>query len=119
MTAFVFYETFMRGQPGHENLREATYLEELRTAPVTGSSAWTDAGLRYLGRRRRRDRLRAVRGLRGALARLAEVEPAGWERAPVELTDGRIAEAFLGTPDLHRRGVDISAHGGWARFVRV
>ena len=51
------------------------------------------------------------------LARLAQVEPPGWVRAPVELADGRRVEAFLGDPALAARGVDVSAHGSWAAFV--
>jgi hypothetical protein len=36
------------------------------------------------------------------LQRLAEVEPPGWVRAPLELADGRRVEAFLASADLGR-----------------
>ena len=118
MTSFVFYGTFMRGQSGEANLAGATFLEEVRTAP------------RY--------RLFYVDGRWPALipdedgteiacelydvpeehlARLAELEPPGWRRAPIELEDGRTAEAFLGDAALRSRGVDVSAHGSWAAFT--
>lgn len=117
MTLFVIYGTFMRGQPGHENLAGARFLEAVETA----------AGYRLL----------EVDGLWPALvededgisiaaelyevepdhlARLAEIEPPGWSRAPVELSDGRVVEAFLGQPQLRRRGRDVSSHGGWAAY---
>ena len=119
MTPFVFYGTFVRGQPGEANLAGASFLEEVRTAP------------RY--------RLYYVDGRWPALipdqdgteiacelydvseehlARLTELEPPGWRRAPIELEDGRGAEAFLGDPALRSRGVDVSAHGSWTAFTR-
>jgi allophanate hydrolase len=118
VTLFAFYGTFTSGQPGHGNLTGARLVERARTAP------------RY--------RLFVVDGMWPALvpaadgvaiecelydcseellARLARVEPPGWERAPLELADGRRVEAFLGDPALVPRGVDVSAHGGWAAFV--
>jgi allophanate hydrolase len=117
MSTFLIYGTFMRGQPGHANLEDARFLESIETAP------------RY--------RLLEVDGRWPALvededgvaiaaelyeiepahtARLAELEPPGWARAPVELADGRAVEAFLGADELRARGVDISGHGGWAAY---
>ena len=117
MPPFVIYGTFMRGQPGHSNLDGARFVEDARTA--------------------RRYRLWHVDGRWPALipdedgaeiavelyelpvdlsARLAELEPPGWSRAPVELAGGGTAEAFLGDESLRSRGVDISEHGGWAAF---
>jgi allophanate hydrolase len=115
---FVIYGTFMRGQPGHANLKGARFVEAVETAP------------RY--------RLFEVDGRWPALvedddgvataaelyeielahvARLAELEPPGWVSAPVELADGRTVDAFLGAPDLRARGVDVSEHGGWAAYM--
>jgi gamma-glutamylcyclotransferase (GGCT)/AIG2-like uncharacterized protein YtfP len=117
VTLFAIYGTFMRGQPGHGNLAGARFLEPVRTAP------------RY--------RLFFVDGLWPALVpdedgveivcelddapeplldELARIEPPGWSRAPLELADGRIVEAFLGAAELTRRGVDISDYGSWAAF---
>jgi allophanate hydrolase len=119
VTLFAFYGTFASGQPGHGSLAGARFVERTRTAP------------RY--------RLFFVDGMWPALvpaadgvavecelyecseellARLAGIEPPGWERAPLELADGRRVEAFLGEPALVPRGVDVSEHGGWAAFVR-
>ena len=118
MTLFAFYGTFTSGQTGHGNLSGARFLERTRTAP------------RY--------RLFFVDGLWPALVadadgaeiecelyecseelldRLARVEPPGWNRAPLELADGRHVDAFLGDAGLAARGVDVSAHGSWAAFV--
>ena len=113
MTRFAFYGTFRSGQPGQGNLAGATLLERTRTAP--GYRLYDVDGLPAL-----------VPADDGAsiecevydvdephLARLAAIEPPGWARAPLELTDGRLVEAFLAGPQLAPRGEDISGHGGW------
>ena len=118
MTLFAYYGTFTSDQPGHGNLAGARFLGRTSTAP------------RY--------RLFLVDGLWPALVadddgaaiecelyecpeelleRLARVEPPGWDRAPVELADGRRIDAFLADAALAARGVDVSAHGSWAAFV--
>jgi allophanate hydrolase len=119
VTLFAFYGTFTSSQPGHGNLAGARFVERTRTAP------------RY--------RLFFVDGLWPALVpaaeggaaiecelyecseelleRLARVEPPGWNRAPLELKDGRWVEAFVGDPALAARGIDVSEHGSWAAFV--
>jgi Gamma-glutamyl cyclotransferase, AIG2-like len=51
------------------------------------------------------------------LERLARIEPPGWNRAPLELEDGRRVEAFVGDAGLAARGTDVSEHGSWAAFV--
>ena len=118
MTAFVIYGTFMRGQVGHDNLARATFVEEVRTAPryrlyfVDGK--WPalvpeSDGVEIACELYELDD--------GTIARLAAIEPPGWERAPLQLADGRVADAFLGDPQLTARGVDVSRHGGWAAFV--
>jgi allophanate hydrolase len=118
VTLFAFYGTFTSGQPGHGRLSGARFVERTRTAP------------RY--------RLFFVDGLWPALvpaadgvaiecelyecseellARLALIEPPGWNRWRIELEDGRAVEAFVGDPALATRGVDVSEHGGWAAFL--
>ena len=108
----------MRGQPGHGNLEGARFLEPARTAPRYG--LWFVDG-RWPALVRAEDGVEIeceLYELDDALAgRLAGIEPPGWERAPVELADGRTAETFLGDPALTARGVDVSAYGGWAAFV--
>jgi allophanate hydrolase len=111
----VIYGTFMRGQPGHANLEGARFVEPVETAAryrlfevegrwpalIEDSAGVTIAAELY--------------EIDGAhVARLAELEPPGWARAPVELADGRSVDAFLGAPELAARGVDVSAQGGWA-----
>ncbi len=110
----VIYGTFMRGQPGHGNLAGARFLGPVQTAPryrlwfvdrLWPSLAEADDGVAIEAELYELDEEHG--------ARLAAVEPEGWYRAAIELSDGRSAEAFLGPA----RGVDISDHGGWAAFV--
>ena len=118
MTLFAFYGTFTSGQPGHGNLAGARFLERVRTAPryrlwfVDGK--WPALVPDADGRAIECELYECSEGL---LARLARVEPPGWERAPLELADGRRVDAFLGDPELATRGVDVSGYGSWAAFT--
>jgi gamma-glutamylcyclotransferase (GGCT)/AIG2-like uncharacterized protein YtfP len=118
MPPFLIYGTFMRGQPGHVNLDGASFVEDVTTAPAYRlfevDERWPalipdDDGIPIAGQ------LWEIAA--DHLARLSELEPPGWNRAPVELADGRRVEAFLGDPSLRVRGIDVSEHGGWAAFV--
>jgi allophanate hydrolase len=107
----------MRGQPGHANLDGADFLAEVDTAPRY--RLWeVDACWPALIEDEDGDAIAAELWeiAPAHLARLAEIEPRGWSRAPVELADGGTAEAFLGDPSLRTRGHDVSAHGGWAAY---
>jgi gamma-glutamylcyclotransferase (GGCT)/AIG2-like uncharacterized protein YtfP len=112
LIAFVIYGTFMRDQPGHAHLSGARFVEAVRTAPryrlydVGGLPALVEAehGVAIACELYEVSEQHAVR--------LAGLEPPGWERRPIELSDGRAAEAFLGPA----RGVDVSSHGGWAAY---
>jgi allophanate hydrolase len=118
VTRFAFYGTFTRGQPGHGNLAGARFLEEVRTAPryrlflLDGLPALVPTA----------DGVELACELyevpEELLVRLAEIEPPGWERAPLALSDGRAVEAFLASPELAVRGIDVSDHHGWAAYVR-
>jgi gamma-glutamylcyclotransferase (GGCT)/AIG2-like uncharacterized protein YtfP len=117
MPLFVVYGTFMRGQPGHANLEGARFVEAVETAPryrlFEVDGRWPalvddDGGVAIAAE------LYEVEPAH--VARLAEIEPPGWSRAPVELADGRTVEAFLGAQALRDRGTDVSAHGGWAAY---
>lgn len=119
MTLFAFYGTFMRGEPGHGNLAGARFLEDVRTAPRYRlwfvDSLWpalvpADDGVAIA--------CELYDAPDDLLERLAEIEPPGWDRAGVELADGRVAEAFLGAPELAARVVDVSGYGSWGAFVR-
>ena len=118
MPAFVIYGTFMRGQPGQANLDGARFVEPMETAPCYRlyeiDDRWPalvedDDGVAIAAELYEIDEEH--------LARLAELEPPGWSRSPVELADGRRAEAFVGDPLLRERGQDVSAYGGWAAYV--
>ncbi len=107
----------MRGQPGHANLEGAEYLEAVQTGPryrlweVDGrwpALVEDDRGVKIAGE------LYEISSAH--LARLADVEPPGWLRAPVELADGRTVEAFVGDQAMMASGVDVSGHGGWAAY---
>ena len=117
MPHFVIYGTFMRGQPGHANLDGAEFFEEVETAPRY--RLWEIDG-RWPTLIEAEDGVAIAAELYeiapAHLARLAEIEPPGWMRAPIELADGRRIEAFLGEPALRARGRDVSAHGGWAAY---
>jgi allophanate hydrolase len=118
VTAFVIYGTFMREQPGHANLDGARFVEPVETAPRY--RLWEVDG-RWPALIEDENGVPIAAELyeieEPHLSRLAELEPPGWNRAPVELADGRRTEAFLGDPSLQARGEDVSAHGGWAAWV--
>lgn len=118
MPAFLIYGTFMRGQPGHANLEGARFLEQVETAP---RYRLFEVDGRWPALIRDADGAAIAAELweidEPHLTRLAAVEPPGWSRAPIELADGRGAEAFLGDPALRSRGIDVSGHGGWAAYV--
>jgi allophanate hydrolase len=107
----------MSGQPGHGNLEGARFVEAVETAPRY--RLW-EIDARWPALIGDEDGVPIAAELyeidEPHLARLAELEPPGWERAPVELADGRRAEAFLGDPSLRTRGRDVSEHGGWAAY---
>ena len=116
---FMIYGTFMRRQPGHGNLAGGRFVEDVRTAPryrlylVDGwpalAVAEEDGGLAIAAE--------LYELSEEHVERLVSVEPPGWRRSPVELEDGRQAEAFLADTELVARGRHISEHGGWAAFV--
>ena len=118
MTLFAFYGTFTSEQPGHGNLAGARFVERVRTAPryrlyfVDGRWPALVPGADGVA-----IECELYECSEALLDRLAAIEPAGWSRAPLELEDGRRVEAFLGSPELAARGVDVSGHGNWAAFV--
>ena len=117
MPAFVIYGTFMRGQPGHANLDGARFLETVETAPRYRLFEIDD---RWPALVEDEDGVTIAAELyeidEPHLARLAEIEPPGWNRAQIELADGRHAEAFVADHALRARGRDVSEHGGWAAY---
>ena len=119
MTLFAFYGTFTRTQPGHGNLAGARFVERSRTAPryrlFLVDGRWPalvpyDDGVDI--------ECELYDCSEELLERVAQIEPPGWSRGPVELEDGRAVEAFVGDAQLTARGIDVSEHGGCAAFVR-
>lgn len=120
MTLFAFYGTFTSNQPGHRNLAGARLLERTKTAPrfrlyfVDGM--WpalipADDGVAI--------ECEVYEADEELLRRLAELEPPGWNRGPLELADGRIVDAFIADAGLAVRAEDISHHGSWAAYARA
>jgi len=118
MTVFAIYGTFGSTQGGHANMRGAELLESVRTAPAYRLYRVDDRWPALV---------RAVDGVEievelyecteEHLARLAALEPPGWNREALALEDGREVEAFIGDKSLVARGVDVSEHGSWAAHV--
>jgi gamma-glutamylcyclotransferase (GGCT)/AIG2-like uncharacterized protein YtfP len=118
MTVFAIYGTFGSTQGGHANMRGAELLDRVRTAPAYRLYRVDD---RWPALVRDVDgvaiELELYECTEEHLARLAELEPPGWNRAPLVLDDGREVEAFIGDESLIARGVDVSEHGSWAAHV--
>jgi RimJ/RimL family protein N-acetyltransferase/gamma-glutamylcyclotransferase (GGCT)/AIG2-like uncharacterized protein YtfP len=117
VTLFAFYGTFTSTQPGHPNLEQARLVERTRTAPryrlYFVDAMWpalvpADGGVAI--------ECEVYDVDEPLLAHLADVEPPGWSRSPLELADGRVVEAFVGEPELAARGDDVSLYGGWPAF---
>jgi gamma-glutamylcyclotransferase (GGCT)/AIG2-like uncharacterized protein YtfP len=115
----VFNGGLMRGQSAHWKLRGATFLAEVRTAPcyrlfsigdrypamlrVPEGGVSIDAELYHVPA--------------AVWRRVANIEPPGLYRGPLELDDGRTLEGMLGEERFTlRNGTDISAYGGWAAY---
>ncbi len=107
----------MRDQPGHDNLAGAERLGAVETA--ARYRLWEIDGL-WPALIKADDGVAIVGELYEIapdhLDRLAELEPPGWRRSPVELMDGSKVEAFLADPALREHGVDVSPYGGWAAY---
>jgi allophanate hydrolase len=118
VTLFAFYGTFTSGQGGHGNLTGARFIERTQTAPRYRlwfvDDLWpglipSDDGVTI--------ECELYECSETLLQHLATVEPPGWNRAPLDLEDGRRVEAFLGDRELEERGVDVSEHASWPAFV--
>lgn len=117
MALFLIYGTFMSDQPGHANLGDAVLVGAVTTA--SRYRLWEVDG-RWPALIEDDDGVAIAAELyeisAAQLAKTTEAEPPGWHRAPVELADGRVVEAFVGDPAMKARGVDVSSHGGWAAY---
>lgn len=117
----VFNGTVMRGQPAHANLRGATFVEEVHTAPCYRLFSIGD---RYPAMLRDEEVGASI------AAELYEVpdevwpairasEPPGLYRGPVELADGRQVEGMLGRRALVEgpEAIEITGFGGWRSYL--
>lgn len=121
MALVVFNGTVMRGQPAHHNLAGATFLEDVRTAPVYRLYSIGD---------RHPAMVRDDEGGAAIAAELYEVPDEGWPgirdteppglyRGTVELEDGREVEGMLGRPELvaGAEAIEITEYGGWRDYL--
>jgi AGZA family xanthine/uracil permease-like MFS transporter len=116
----MFNGTVMRGQPDHQNLAAARFVRDVETAP---HYRLFSIGDRYPAMIR--DDLGGV-SIPGELYHVApdvwpsirDAEPPGLYRGAVELADGTWVDGMLGSEELVAAGVDITAFGGWAEYVR-
>jgi AGZA family xanthine/uracil permease-like MFS transporter len=121
MAPVVFNGTVMRGQPAHGNLEGATFVAEVRTAPVYRLYSIGDRHPAMV-----RDDIRGA-AISAELyevpdkvwPRIRETEPEGLYRGPVELEDGRNVEGMLGEQSLIERpdAIEITEHGGWRVYL--
>jgi gamma-glutamylcyclotransferase (GGCT)/AIG2-like uncharacterized protein YtfP len=115
----VFNGGLMRGQSAHWKLRGATFLEEVRTAPCYRLYSIGDRYPAML-----RDEVGG-----GSVAaelyhvpddvwrRVANIEPPGLYRGPVELSDGRVIDGMLGEARFTlKNGMEITRYGSWAEY---
>jgi adenine/guanine/hypoxanthine permease len=117
----VFNGTVMRGEPAHDNLRGAEFLEAVRTAPTYRLYSIRD---QYPAMLKCQEAGVAIEAELyevpdGVWPGIRDNEPAGLYRGPVELEDGREVDGMLGGRDLiSGPGVsDISSFGGWRKYL--
>lgn len=121
MALVVFNGTVMRGQPAHANLEGATFLEEVRTAPVYRLYTIGD---RHPAMVRDDERGTSIDAELYEVPddvwpRIRDTEPPGLYRGPVELDDGRQVEGMLGEQSLvdGPDSVEITPTGGWLAYL--
>jgi gamma-glutamylcyclotransferase (GGCT)/AIG2-like uncharacterized protein YtfP len=123
MPLVVFNGAVMRDEPHHENLSGATFIEEVRTAPVyrlfsigdrypamihdaeAGESIWAE--------------LYEVPD--EVWPRIRDAEPPGLYRGRVVLDDAREVEGMLGEQAIieSEEATDITRYGGWRAYRRM
>jgi len=119
----VFNGTVMRGESAHGNLDGASFVEEVRTAPVYRLYSIGD---RYPAMVRDDAHGASIAAELYEVPdpvwpRIRDSEPQGLYRGPVELDDGRQVEGMLGEPDLVAgpEAVEITVYGGWHEYLAL
>ncbi len=117
----VFNGTVMRGEPAHDNLGGAQFLEEIRTAPTYRLYSIRD---QYPAMTSCDEGGAAIEAELYDVpdqvwVRIRDKEPPGLFRGPVELEDGRQVEGMLGEPGLlsDPGARDITTFGGWRKYL--
>jgi adenine/guanine/hypoxanthine permease len=112
----------MRGQPAHENLAGATFIEDVLTAPAYRLYSIGD---RYPAMVRDGEQGASISAELYEVPddvwpRIRDTEPPGLYRGVVELADGRVVEGMLGEEQLiaSAEALEITAHGGWREYLR-
>jgi adenine/guanine/hypoxanthine permease len=117
----VFNGTVMRGQPQHDNLDGATFLEDVHTARAYRLYSIGD---RYPAMLRDDEAGASIAAELyevpdAVWPRIRDSEPPGLYRGPVELADGRRVEGMLGDAAFVERSeaIEITTHGGWRAYL--
>jgi adenine/guanine/hypoxanthine permease len=117
----VFNGTVMRGQSAHGNLAGATFVEEVRTAPLYRLYSIGDRHPAMIRDDESGGSISAelYEVPDDVWPRIRDTEPPGLYRGPVELDDGRSVEGMLGDNQLIASvdAVEITAYGGWREYL--
>ncbi len=121
MGLVVFNGTVMRGEPAHDNLKGAQFLEAVRTAPCYRLYSIRD---RYPAMANCEEAGAAIEGELYEVPdevwpAIRDKEPPGLYRGAVELEDGRQVDGMLAEAGLiSDPGVrDITTFGGWRAYL--
>lgn len=119
MRLSVFYGSFMRGHPGHANLKGARFVRAVETAKryrLFSMGAYPallpveENGIAVLGE------LYDVPD--DVWARVLAAEPPELVAGEVELSDGSVVDCmFAADAGTVEGALDISAYGGWTSYV--
>jgi gamma-glutamylcyclotransferase (GGCT)/AIG2-like uncharacterized protein YtfP len=117
----VFNGTVMRGQPQHANLAEASFVCEVRTAPVYRLFSIGDRYPAMIRDDENGARIEAelYEVADDAWPRIRDSEPPGLYRGPVVLDDGREVEGMLGDRVFLEtaESSEITRFGGWRSYL--
>jgi AGZA family xanthine/uracil permease-like MFS transporter len=117
----VFNGTVMRDQPAHSNLARATFVEEVRTAPIYRLYSIANGYPAMIPDDERGASISAelYEVPDEVWPHIRDAEPPGLYRGRVELADGRHVDGMLGELELvmGADAVEITAYGGWREYL--
>lgn len=116
-----FNGTVMRGQPAHGNVKEATFVRELHTAPTYRLYSIHNNYPAMIATSHQ-DGIHVLGELyyipKNAWPAIEQSEPDGLYCDRIQLEGGEIVYGMLGTPTLIiESGDDISSSGGWVAHL--